>query len=206
VGLEAECRVRLGRKTGRGRALLESTELIVRGDVPLKIPLSAVTAADVRGDTLRVTWPRGTAVLELGTAAGKWALRIRTPRTLMDKLGVKPGSRVSVIAVEDMAILRDVGERTPNVTVGKAAKGSDIVLAFMQDKKDLARLPRLRAAIRENGSIWVLWSKGRKEFREDDIRAAALTAGLVDVKVASVSEVLSGLKLVIPVAQRAAKT
>ncbi len=206
MGLEATCEIRLGKKKGRGRALLESTELIVRGEIPLKIPLNAVTAVDERGGTLRVTWPEGTAVLELGAAADKWALKIRRPRSLMDKLGVRPGWRVSVIAVEDSALLKELRERTPNVTEGKAAKGSDIVLAFMQERTDLERLPRLRAAIRDTGSIWVLWPKGRKELREDGIRSAALTAGLVDVKVASVSEVLSGLKLVIPVAQRAAKT
>jgi DUF3052 family protein len=206
VGLEATCEIRLGSKRGRGRALLESTELIVRGDVPLRIPLKAVTVADARGDTLRVTWPEGTAALKLGSAAAKWASRIRRPRGLMDKMGVRPDSRVSVIAVSDKAVLEDLRERTPNMTEGRAAKGSDIVLVFMQEKTDLGRLARLRAAIRANGSIWVLWPKGRKEFREDDIRAAALAAGLVDVKVASVSDVLSGLKLVIPVAQRAAKT
>jgi hypothetical protein len=187
VGLEAECEIRLGRKAGRGRALLESTDLIVRGDVPLKIPLSAVTTADAHDGTLRVTWSGGTAVLKLGAAAEKWALRIRTPRGLMDKLGVKVDSRVSVIAVRDEAVLKDLRERTPNVTEGKVANGSDIVLAFMQTTPDLARLPRLRTTIRQNGSIWVLWPKGRKGFREDDIRSAALTAGLVDVKVASVS-------------------
>ena len=50
--------------------------------------------------------------------------------------------------------------------------------------------------------IWVVWAKGRKEFREDDVRAYGPTAGLVDVKVMSFSDVLSGLKLVIPVKDR----
>jgi hypothetical protein len=206
MGLEATCDVRLGRKTGRGRALLESTELIVRGDVPMKIPLSALTSVVVRGEELRVTWPGGTAVLALGGAAEKWALKIKTPRGLMDKLGVKMDSVVSVIAVADANLLKDLRERTPHVVQGRAAKGSDLVLAFMQAKGDLAALGRFRAAIKENGAIWVMWPKGRKEFREDDVRAAGLGVGLVDVKVASVSPVLSGLKLVIPLAQRVGKT
>ncbi|MFI5184437.1 MAG: hypothetical protein ACHQNV_08565, partial [Vicinamibacteria bacterium] len=79
MGLEAICDVRQGRKAGRGRALLESTELIVRGDIPMKIPLSAVTSVVVRGDDLRVTWPGGTAALTLGRAAEKWALKMKTP-------------------------------------------------------------------------------------------------------------------------------
>lgn len=50
--------------------------------------------------------------------------------------------------------------------------------------------------------VWAVWPKGRKEFREDDIRHFGPTAGLVDVKVMSFSDELSGLKLVIPLAQR----
>lgn len=206
MGLEAECALRQGRKVLPGRALLESTEIIFRGDVRLKILLNEVTAVEVKGDDLRIVWPDGVAVLTLGAAAEKWARKIRTPRGLMDKLGVKPDSWVSVIGVADGAILKDIRGRTFNVTEGKAAKGSELVLVSMKTRKDLAQLARLREAIRENGAIWVFWPKGRKELREDDVRAAALCVGLVDIKVASVSETLSGLKLVIPVAQRSGKT
>ena len=40
-----------------------------------------------------------------------------------------------------------------------------------------------------------MWPKGRKEFREDDVRAAGPSVGLVDVKVVAFSETLSGLKM-----------
>lgn len=72
----------------------------------------------------------------------------------------------------------------------------------MTPSLDLPRLARLRLSIRSNGAIWVLWPKGVKAFREDDIRAFGKEAGLVDVKVVSFSDVLSGLKMVIPVALR----
>ena len=38
-------------------------------------------------------------------------------------------------------------------------------------------------AIKPAGAIWVLWPKGRKEFREDDVRDYGPRAELVDVKV-----------------------
>jgi hypothetical protein len=66
----------------------------------------------------------------------------------------------------------------------------------------LSRLTALREQIVPNGMIWVVWPKGRKDFREDDVRAHGPTAGLVDVKVMSFSDTLSGLKLVIPVKDR----
>ena len=48
----------------------------------------------------------------------------------------------------------------------------------------------------------MIWPKGQKAFREDDVRAAGPGARLVDVKVVSVSERLSGLKMMVPVALR----
>ena len=54
----------------------------------------------------------------------------------------------------------------------------------------------------EKWAVWVVWPKGQKAFREDDARTAGPAAGLVDVKVASFSETLSALKMVIPVKDR----
>ena len=44
--------------------------------------------------------------------------------------------------------------------------------------------------------------RGTKEISDADVMAAAKAAGLVDVKVVRVSEVLTGEKLVIPVTKR----
>ena len=54
----------------------------------------------------------------------------------------------------------------------------------------------------EDGAVWVVWPKGRKEFREDDVRAYGPRAKLVDVKVVRFSDALSALKMMIPRAQR----
>jgi hypothetical protein len=72
----------------------------------------------------------------------------------------------------------------------------------VKENADLPRLTTLRAAIDKGGAVWVIWPKGRKEFREDDVRAYGRAAGLVDVKVARFSDTLSALKMVIPRAQR----
>ena len=50
--------------------------------------------------------------------------------------------------------------------------------------------------------IWAIYPKGVQVIREAEVRAAAKQHGLVDVKNASFSDTHSGLKLVIPVAQR----
>jgi len=67
-------------------------------------------------------------------------------------------------------------------------------------------LPLLKKEIEQNGMIWVSWpkktSKIVSDVAEDLIRNYALESGLVDIKVCSVNEVWSALKLVIPLKYR----
>ena len=78
----------------------------------------------------------------------------------------------------------------------------DIVLVGVNSTSDLSKLKEAKGRIVPSGMVWAIWPKGRREFREDDIRRYGPLAGLVDVKVMSFSDELSGLKLVIPKARR----
>jgi hypothetical protein len=59
----------------------------------------------------------------------------------------------------------------------------------------------LRAALRSDAAVWVSWPKKAArvatDITEDTVRALALPLGFVDVKVCAVTEVWSGLKLVL---------
>ena len=127
-------------------------------------------------------------------------------RSRLDKLGVKPDMRVALIGLDDAAFLRELGTRTQAVSSGRAAKGTEMVLFAVDGPAPLKRLTTLRAAIAPDGAIWVIWPKGQAHIKEDMVRGAALAQGLVDIKVMAFSDTLSGLKLVIPKAQRAAAT
>jgi hypothetical protein len=63
------------------------------------------------------------------------------------------------------------------------------------------QLAELRAQIQPGGFVWVSWpkkaSKVDTDITEDTIRGIALPLGFVDIKVCAVSDVWSGLKLVI---------
>jgi hypothetical protein len=132
------------------------------------------------------------------------ALKLRYPRSRLEKLGVKPESIVSVLGVEDDTFRGELEGCTPTVSFGRTRKHSTVIVYGVTTLPHLDRLTTLRATITQEGAIWVVWPKGRKTLREDDVRRAALAQGLVDIKVMSFSDTLSGLKLVIPVAQRIA--
>lgn len=203
MGLEAKCTVKCGSRKSAGLARLEEKELLFKGagDFRLKIPL-AEAKAEAKGGVLTVKWPGGAATFELGAAAEKWALKIRYPRGRMDKLGVKPGMRVSVLGVEEKLFWKELEERIDNINDGKLLKDADLVFFYADDAAQLKRLRELQKTIQPAGAIWVVWPKGQPQVKEDHIRAVALSANLVDVKVCAFSETLSALKLMIPRAKR----
>jgi hypothetical protein len=205
MGSETECRARFGRLVSAGKALLETEALIFRGDFRLSIPFKDLSAVDAEDGELRLTFPEGTAIFELGPLADKWAAKIRNPKSLLDKLGVKPDSYLALVGLKDEAFLRQIRERTRNIARGRPKRELDIVFVAADGKEKLKQLDHLQSFLKPEGAIWVVWPKGRPEIKEGDVIAAAKEAGLVDIKVVKFSESHSALKLVIPLARRSAR-
>src|SRR3990172_545632 len=96
------------------------------------------------------------------------------------------------------------------ILVRKAGKPVEAAHVFTTESKFLnATLSKLRNELRQDGFVWVSWpkksSKVPTDITEDTIREIALPLGFVDIKVCAVSEVWSGLKLVIRVSERKMK-
>ena len=202
MGREAVCTVRFGRKSSGGKALLETSEILFRGDFRLKIPFAGIQSLRVVRDRLVVKTADGTASFTLGPQAAKWAEKILNPRTVLDKLGVKAGMVISLLGAPDTGLARDARARSATVSAGRLSRDSDLVFLFADSQSKLRRVKTARNSIRPNGGVWVIWPKGRPQMNENHVRAAAKAAGLVDVKVVSYSPTQTGLKLVIPVASR----
>ena len=121
---------------------------------------------------------------------------------LARKLGIVAGSRV--VVVNEPAGYRDWLAPLPEgmrfeTTVSTAV---DLVHVFTDQRAQLKRqLDSCRARIAPAAAVWVSWpkkaSKVPTDITEDTIRALCLPVGFVDVKVCAVSDVWSGLKLVI---------
>jgi len=202
MGLETECRITMDGRSARGRAHLESQEIRLGAPRKLTIPFKDIRSAEVSAGALRVVHRGGEVSLDLGREAQAWALKIRYPRGRTEKLGAKPGSRIALLGLKDPAFVAEL-EGAGGKVAARLGKGPyDMIIVRLDAASDLERLAAARDRIVPNGMIWAVWPKGRKAFREDDIRAFGPSTGLVDVKVMSFSDELSGLKLVIPLAQR----
>jgi hypothetical protein len=124
-------------------------------------------------------------------------------RSLMDKLGVKPFHRVSVIGVDDDAFWSQLIDRAADTVKDRMRKDSDLIFFAADSLSDLQQLARLKTYLVSNGAIWVVSLKGKAaKIKDVDVIRAAKTAELVDNKVVSFSETHTALRLVIPVEKR----
>jgi Protein of unknown function (DUF3052) len=127
---------------------------------------------------------------------------------LVKKLGLKgPMAVVTIGASADYATW--LGELPDGVTLTtRAKKPVAAAHVFATRRTDLARtLATLRKTLEPAGFVWISWpkkaSKVPTDITEDTIREIALPMGFVDVKVCAVTDVWSGLKLVIRKSERA---
>jgi len=189
VGQEARCTARLGESVSEGKALLETDSLLFRGAFRLEIPFSDMRSVESREGKLTVAFSKG------------WAERIRNPRTLVDKLGIKPGFRVGLVGCDaDFAAV--VRERTFLVSEGDPADGSDLVFLQADSVADLRRVAALAPRLQPAGAIWVIGPKGGREPTEAQVLAAGRAAGLVDTKVVRFSDTHTAHRFSIPKASR----
>ena len=132
---------------------------------------------------------------------------------LPKKLGMKAGQGVAFVGLppelESLAGAEAFGsvDRAGMADELGPTEAHDLILAFYTEAHAMERaLGCLKAAIKPNGMIWICWPKKAAkvptDITEDVVRRHALPLGLVDVKVCAVSEVWSGLKLVIRVSER----
>lgn len=122
--------------------------------------------------------------------------------SLAKKLGIKEGSSLLLIdAPKDYAHL--VAPLPGGVQfVSRPGPSVDITHIFVTRRDVLSgHLGRLRKSLDVRASIWVSWpkktSKVPTDITENTIRDVALPLGFVDIKVCAVTEIWSGLKLVL---------
>ena len=198
MGQELSCTVRSGGKTASGKALLETSEVIFRGDFRLKIPFPSLKAVTAGDGELHLKWTEGSAVFELGAQAEKWAHKILHPKSTAEKLGIKPGLVVSAIAMGDGDFTERLQATAKSFSTARALKDSDLIFFGASKASDLARVAKLVPSLASAGALWIVYPKGRQEIKELQVFGAGKKAGLVDMKVVSFSATHTALKFVRP--------
>jgi hypothetical protein len=202
MGNEMSCKVRFGKQESDGKALLETSEILFRGDFRLKIPFSTIKSAKAVDGELRLQTAEGLAVFQLGAAAEKWCEKILHPKSRIEKLGVKHGARVSLLGDFDAGFLAEIGKLSKSVSKSKIAADSEWIFFAADSKQDLGAMPKISKSMKGAAALWIVYSKGQKHITENDVLAAGRKEGLKDVKVVGFSSTHTALKFVIPLANR----
>ena len=122
-------------------------------------------------------------------------------KPLVEKLGIKGGAVIAILNAPT-GYDRTLGAVPSGVRRRASAAGSlDFIQLFTRKKGELERrFAVLTRALAPTGMLWISWPKKASgvatDLTEDVIRAVGLAHGLVDVKVAAVDGVWSGLKFV----------
>lgn len=122
-------------------------------------------------------------------------------KPLVQKLGIKNGWTIAILNAP-RGYDGILGKLPRDVRRKIAAVGPlDFVQFFTTERHELERrFATLARALTPAGMLWISWPKKTSgvatDLTEDVIRTVGLAHGLVDVKVAAVDDVWSGLKFV----------
>lgn len=192
MGLEAQGVCRWKGQVAPVKALLESRELILRGDIRARILREDIRAFSVDCDDLIVETGSDILVLHIGSvAAARWAAALSRPLpTLAQKLGVSLSRLAYAIGTSDYPELSEAlaGFETPRVT------DAAMLVAIIHDQVDLDFVLRASQAVPQC-PIWCIYGKGKHATLSDAaIRSQMRGCGYVDNKTSAVSERLTATR------------
>lgn len=203
MGLEAECTLKLGRKSFSGKALLEGQSLIFRGEPRLEITFERMREVTTEEGTLVVVTEEQEARFELGRQlAERWMRLIKEPKGLFEKLEVGPESRAAVVDMNDPLFMTALRERVAHVVEGRVPQGTAVIFFGAETREALRKVQLLRARLMDTGVLWIVRPKGSKTISEADVLETARQAGLVDTKVVAFSRTHTAHKCVVPIEMR----
>ena len=126
---------------------------------------------------------------------------------MLKKLGIKPLMKILLVNSPDDYY--DLLETDISEQLCKKNETPDLIHLFVKNEKEFeSEMKKLKPVIKQNKEviIWVSWYKKAAkiptDITEDTVRNYALKNELVDIKVCAVSDIWSGLKLVVPKALR----
>jgi hypothetical protein len=196
MGREAQCVCIWNGEKCNVKALLEPPELILRGEIRRRLPFSKMKSIKADGHLLHFKFATDSVSLELRSAmAAKWAdALLKPPPTLAKKLGITPETTVRTIGPMDDPALKKALEDAKNIS----QLNGELILARIDTPADLhAALVKAADQLKAGVPIWFIYRKGPGHpLNENHVRDIALTTGIVDTKVVSVSAEFSALRFV----------
>ncbi len=183
MGRETQCHISFQGQEGQGKILLESQELILRGDIRARIIRSLINTMACDGDDLVVITAQGPIRATMGAAeAARWVKAFAKPLpSLAEKLGLGPDRPARVLGP-----LTD-----PELIAALTGCLSPTSLLILAELPDQAAMDNALAQLRQtpHATFWGVTVKGAKVgFSDAALRARMRAAGYIDTKSCAVSD------------------
>lgn len=174
------------------KALLESSQIILRGAIKARIDRTDISQIAIEGDDLVLRCHDEPLVLELGAAeAEKWRRTLLAPPpSLASKLGIGPDRPVFVLGTSDDPALAAALAGAMCATPAEAHQ----LGAIITSEADLAAalvVARQHAGL----AVWCIYQKGKSAgFGDSQIRQMMRDHGYIDSKSCAVSDQLTATR------------
>jgi hypothetical protein len=194
MGREAVCTCDWAGTVAEVKALLETSEIILRGEIRKRVAFNEISRVKVQSDSLCFKVGGENVELVLGaSAAEKWAATLTSPPpSLAKKLGI-----TNKTVVRAMGNCRDESLQSALAEAARiSTRGADLIVAFVDTPESLrVTLDQTKAAVLDGVPIWMVYAKGPGHaLNETVIRSLLRANGMMDTKVASVSSALTALR------------
>lgn len=196
MGKEASCLCQYSCQTYQVKVVLESTELIFRGELKKRIARTSISNVAANDETLSFQADGEIISLALGEVeAARWQRALVTPPpSLAQKLGIASNTCVQIYGEIDDGDLHDALQ----IAAQTSKQAGNLFLARINDLPDLQTVTKLLPRLSKEGTpIWIIYPKGSGQpLSESHIRSTLRALGFIDNKIASISSKLTGLRFV----------
>jgi hypothetical protein len=122
-------------------------------------------------------------------------------KPLLDKLGVKPGQRISALGIGGDGFVAELRERGADVSLRRRIR-TDQVFLGADDLAGVRAIASLEHYLERDGAVWVVYPRSRSEIPETEVIRSGVAQGFVDNKVVRFSDTHTALRFVIPKGRR----
>ena len=197
MGREARCTAQVGTQTADATALLESTTVVLRGELKRRWDIAALQNLRTEDGALRFEAGDEAVSLQLGEPeAGKWLKKLLTPPpTLAAKLGVSADNPALLIGPTVGTLDPALAEALAGGLTGNV-KTARMLVAVLCKHDELQRMADFHADMICK-TVWVVHPKGPGARPSDaDVRLELRARGYVDNKTTAVSDALTATRYV----------
>jgi len=204
MGNETVCTLRVGKDLYSGKARMDADHIDFVGPTKFRFRLAEIREPSYSSGALRFDFHGNKIALSVGDRTVRWYDAVVNPKSPADKIGVRAGSKVRLVNVDDEAIVRSLTEAGARV-IHEREDGCAAILLGVERAADLRHLERLAESLEPDGAVWIVIAKTSRAITQGNVVAAARQAGLHDVKAHSLTDAFMAYRLGRPASKRNGK-